>query len=53
MAERGYDEHDPLLNQEENEQNDDDADWAPTDNGENIGLHNFGNAIGTREDEVY
>ena len=53
MAEGGYDEYHPLLDQEENAQDDDDVGWAPTDAGENIGLENDGSPIGTGEDEVY
>ena len=48
MAEEGYDEFDPLLNQEQNAQYDDDDD---DDDAENI--QSFGSPIGTGEDEVY
>ena len=45
---KGYDVEHPLLDQEENAQDDDYDDDA-----ENIGLENYGSPIGTGEDEVY
>ena len=47
MAEGGYDELDPLSNQEEYTQ------YSVDDDADNMALQNLGRPIGTGEDEVY